>query len=144
MLNGDLANHISTTFAFRCDGFLVKYKEGGVKNAILNTLVGKVKRAEIDHKVLGVMGYIYRNTEYTVDLVVKSEEYTDSMKEVLEDVPFNRVILIDNEAQITSRLLAGDISYYVDDDLDRLSLTNSPHAITLDAASKYARSGSVR
>ena len=139
MKHGDLANTIGYVIAFRCEDSLVKYKTEGVKNKILNALVGKVARAEIDPLYKSTMEYLYRQTEYVVDLVVLRENYTEEMKHLLDDLPFSRVVVVDKESQISQRLLLGDITLYVDEDDYRRSLINSQYAIPLNKLNDYIK-----
>lgn len=139
MKHGDLANTIGYVIAFRCEDSLVKYKTEGVKNKILNALVGKVARAEIDPTYRSAMEYLYRHTEYVVDLIILRENYTEEMKHILEDIPFSRVVVIEKDSQISQRLLIGDISLYIDEDDYRRSLINSPYAIPLNQLNNHIR-----
>ena len=122
MKHGDLANTIGKVIAFRCEDSLIRYKTEGVKNKILNAIVGKLSRAEIDPTYRSAMEYFYRHTEYVVDLVILRNNYTEEMKRVLEDLPFSRIVVIDKDTQISQRLLMGDITLYVDEDDYRRSL----------------------
>ena len=139
MKNGDLANNVSYVIAFRCDDSLVKIKTEGFKNKVLNTLLGATSRAEINESYVNAMEHLYRNTEYTVDLVILREKYTADMKRLIEDLPFSRVVLIDKESQISQRLLVGDITLYVDENEERRSLVNSQYAIPLSRLSEFIR-----
>lgn len=139
MKHGDLANTIGYVIAFRCEDSLIRYKTEGVKNKLLNALVGKVARAEIDPSYLSAMEFYYRHTEYTVDLVVLKENYTEDLKHIIDNLPFSRVVVIDKDTQISQRLLMGDITLYVDEDDYRRSLINSQYAIPLSRLSDFAR-----
>lgn len=139
MKNGDLSNTSGYVIAFRCEDSLIKYKTEGVKNKILNALVGKVARAEIDSVYKNTMENLYRHTEYVVDLVVLRENYTEEMKHILEDIPFSRIVVVDKDSQITQRLIIGDITLYVDEDDYRRSLINSQYAIPIRELNKYIR-----
>ena len=139
MKHGDLANSIGYTIAFRCEDCLVKFKTEGVKNKILNAIIGKVSRAEIDPSYKSAMEYFYRHTEYVVDLVVLRENYTDEMKHLIEDLPFSRVVVVEKDNQISQRLLIGDITLYVDDDDYRRSLINSQYAIPLKDLNTFVK-----
>lgn len=139
MKHGDLANSIGYVIAFRCEDCLVKYKTEGVKNKILNAIVGKVARAEIDPSYSSAMNYLYRHTEYVVDLVVSKENYTEELKHLIEDLPFSRTVIVEKDSQISQRLLMGDITLYVDDDDYRRSLINSQYAIPLKDLNNYVR-----
>lgn len=139
MKNGNLANTSGYVIAFRCEDSLVKYKTEGIKNKILNTLVGKVARAEIDPTYKSTMEFLYRQTEYVVDLVILRENYNEEMKHLLEDLPFSRIVVVDKDSQISQRLLIGDITLYVDEDDYRRSLINSQYAIPLNKLNNYIR-----
>ena len=51
MLHGDISNQIGTTIAFQCVDTLIKFREHGLKDKLLNTLFGREKRAVINEKV---------------------------------------------------------------------------------------------
>jgi hypothetical protein len=110
-----------------------------VKNTILNKVLGKARRAEIDGIVKNAMEFLYRNTEFVVDLVVHEDNYTGDLKQILDDLPFSRIVVIQKESQISQRLLIGDISFYVDDDDYRRSLINSKYAIKLSELHQYIK-----
>ena len=137
--NGDLANTAGVTIAFRCEDFLIEYKDTSFTDKVLNKIWGKTKRAEVNQTVRAIMEHFYRNTEYNVDLIVESSNYDTELKVLLDELPFNRVISIDKLSQISSRLLTGDISYYIDNDAERRSLVNSKYAIPLSDLTKYIK-----
>ena len=139
MKSGDLSNQAGFTIGFRCVDFLVKYKESTFTDKILNAVLGKTKRAEIDESVRSFMEYLYRNTEYNVDLIIENKEYTEELKQLVDNLPFNRVVLIDKLSQVSQRLLVGDLSIYVDDDDYRRSLVNSQYAISFSQLNDYIK-----
>ena len=139
MKRGDLSNQAGFTIGFRCVDFLVKYKESTFTDKILNAVLGKTKRAEIDESVRSFMEYLYRNTEYNVDLIIENKEYTEELKQLVDNLPFNRVVLIDKLSQVSQRLLVGDLSIYVDDDDYRRSLVNSQYAISFSQLNDYIK-----
>lgn len=132
MKHGELSNTVGYSFGFRCEDFLIHFKETTLLDKAFNALFDKAKRAEVNEEVLSFMEYLYRNTEYTVDLVVDRDNYTPELKKLLDEMPFNRVVLVDKPSQITTRLMMGDLTYYVDDNAERRSLVNSPHTRTLE------------
>ena len=139
MKSGDLSNQAGFTIGFRCVDFLVKYRESTFTDKILNAVLGKTKRAEIDESVRSYMEYLYRNTDYNVDLIIEKKDYTEELKRLVDDMPFNRVVLVDKLSQISTRLLVGDLSLYVDDDDYRRSLVNSQYAISFSQLNDYIR-----
>lgn len=139
MKNGDLSNQAGFTIGFRCVDFLVKYKESTFTDKVLNAILGKTKRAEIDESVRSYMEHLYRNTEYNVDLIIENKEYTEELKQLVDNLPFNRVVLIDKLSQVSQRLLTGDLSIYVDDDDYRRSLVNSQYAISFSQLNDYIK-----
>ena len=143
MKSGDLSNQVGFTIGFRCVDFLVKYKESTFTDKVLNAFMGKVKRAEVDESVRSYMEHLYRNTEYNVDLIIEKEDYTEDLKRLVDEMPFNRVVLVDKLSQISTRLLVGDLSIYVDDDDYRRSLVNSQYAISFSQLNDYIKRRSV-
>lgn len=131
MMHGDISNYVRATFGFMCEDFLIVYKDNTVKDKVLNFIVGKTKRAEVNDLVRNTMEYIYRQTEYNVDLLVNEDKYQE-LKPIIADLPFNRVVLYNKYSQITSRLLTGDLTYVIDGDDYRRSLLNSHYAITME------------
>ena len=143
MKRGDLSNQAGFTIGFRCVDFLVKYKESTFTDKVLNAFMGKTKRAEIDESVRSYMEHLYRNTEYNVDLIIEKEDYTEDLKRLVDEMPFNRVVLVDKLSQISTRLLVGDLSLYVDDDDYRRSLVNSHYAVSFSQLNDYIKRRSV-
>lgn len=139
MKNGDLSNQAGYTIGFRCVDFLVKYKESTFTDKVLNAVLGKTKRAEIDESVRSFMEHLYRNTEYNVDLIIETKDYTEELKRLVDNLPFNRVVLIDKLSQVSQRLLIGDLTIYVDDDDYRRSLVNSQYAISFAQLNDYIK-----
>ena len=139
MRGGDLSNQSGFTIGFRCVDFLVKYKDSTFADKVMNVIIGKTKRAEVDETIRSYMEHLYRNTEYNVDLIIERKDYTEDLKQVVDEMPFNRVVLIDKLSQISTRLLVGDLSLYVDDDDYRRSLVNSQYAISFSQLNDYIR-----
>lgn len=141
MKHGDLSNSVKATFGFMCEDFVIKYKDNKVIDKVLNVLIGKTKRAEFNIPVVKTMEYLYRQTEYNVDLLIKDENYTADLKNLIGDLPFNRVVLYNKYSQLSSRLLTGDITYIIDDDTYRLGLLNSEYAISINDFSMLLQRG---
>lgn len=139
MKNGDLSNQAGFTIGFRCVDFLVEYRESTFTDKVLNAILGKTKRAEVNESVRSYMEYLYRQTEYNVDLIIENKDYTEELKQLIDNMPFNRVVLIDKLSQVSTRLLTGDLSIYVDDDDYRRSLVNSQYAISFAQLNDYIK-----
>lgn len=141
MKHGDISNTTGYTFGFRCENFLIRYKDATVFDKVYNALFDRAKRAEVNEEVFAVMEHIYRNTEYTVDLVINEDNYTQALRQVIDNMPFNRVVLVSKPTQITSRLNVGDLTYYVDDNAEYRALVNSEYAVSLDELRRVVRKG---
>ena len=133
MKHGDISNSVRATFGFMCEDFVIKYRDNSMVDKVLNTLIGKTKRAEVNTLVTSQMEYLYRQTEYNVDLIIEEKNYTTDLKLLVDNLPFNRVVLYNKISQITSRLLTGDLSYVIDDNSYRRGLLNNRYAISLEA-----------
>lgn len=141
MLHGDISNHVKATFGFMCENFIVEYKDNKLTDKVLNALIGKTKRATINPIAVGLMEKIYRQTEYNVDLIINEKNYTSDLKGILEDLPFNRIVLYNKISQVSSRLLTGDLTYVIDDDTYRRGLINSRNALSLKDFSSMLKIG---
>ncbi len=145
MLHGNISNEYGYCIAFRCEGFLIKYKDKILKDKVLNFFKGKYKCIEINKTILAAMEYIYKNTEYNVGLVVEEKSYKDiRFKKLVDSLPFNEIILINKLSQISQRLLIGYISLYVDDNAERRSLINNKYAISFEELNHHIKIGVKR
>lgn len=140
MLHGDISNQRSFVIGFRCEGTLLNVKEDKLTDKILNSVFGKLKRADVNEKVLSFMEHIYNNTEYTVSLVVSEENYSKDLEEFLADFPCN-IICNCSIGQLTSMLMLGELSYLVDDDIISRSRVNSKYCMSLEDFSNLLRKG---
>lgn len=129
MLHGDISNHRGYVIGVRCEDCLLHYKQDGVKDTILNAVVGKSKRAELDREVLSLLEYIYWDSDMTIMLIVDDKNYTEELKATLEDLPFNQVGNVKNVSEITRMLNTGELTYYVDSDKIRRSYVNHRYAV---------------
>lgn len=141
MMHGDISNSVRATYGFILKDFVIQYKDTSFKDKVLNSIVGKTRRAEVNTKVTSVMEYIYRQTEYNVDLLIEEKEYTQELKKIIENLPFNRIVLYNKLSQISSRLLTGDITYVIVNDPYQRGLLNSTYAIPLEELNTVLRVG---
>lgn len=132
MMNNDLSNCGGNTIAFRVEDFLV------TRNL---RLLNRIKRDTyiFNENVLKAMNYTYRNTEFSVELVMEKSYFSKKLENKLDTLPFNRITLIKSPVEITNRLLNGEFSYYVDNDVLRCNSINSRYAITLDTCFSIIR-----
>lgn len=139
MLHGDISNERSFVIGVRCEGTLLKYKDHSFSDKILNGIVGKTKRAEINQKVYSLMNYIYWNTPYTIVLVIDDNNYTKEAQKFLEDFPFNQISNVKNVSEITMMLNTGELSWYVDDDPVSRSYVSNMYAVDSDKINTVLR-----
>lgn len=137
MKNGDISNQIPLVVAFRFEGTVANLKSSKFSTFLRNRF--KVKTTyDYNDDVLSVMERIYYRTEYTVDLVVERETY-DNCKWIFEDLPYSRIIVMDKLSQVTSRILMGDITYYVDNLESNRIKVNSKYAVDLKTLSSILK-----
>ena len=133
MQHNDISNHRGYVIGVRCEDCLLKIKDKGVKNKVLNLLKGKLKRAEVNKEVLSLMSYIYWNTEMSVHLIVDKDNYSKELEEFLADFPCNQIgVVITNISEVTMMLNTGLLTYFVTDSMIEKSLVNSKYAVTVD------------
>ncbi len=140
MMHGNISNHVSATFGFMCEDFVLLYREGGITDRVLNFIVGKNRRVEVNKDAVSIMEHLYRNTEYTVDLIIHEDNYED-FKPIIDNLPFSRVVCYNRYSQITARLNVGDLTYVVDGNDERRGLLNSEYAIHPSAVHSIIRKG---
>lgn len=142
MLHGDISNQRSFVIGIRCEDCLLKFKNKSVKDKILNVVKGKVHNAEINKQVLSLMRYIYEDTEYTVCLIVDKKNYTEELKQFLDDtnIPYNQIgLVITSINEIGMMLNTGELTVYVDLDYNRIAMINSKYAVDLDTINAQIR-----
>lgn len=132
MLHGDISNQRGFVIGVRLEDCLLKLKNSGLKDKILNSMFGKFTRADLDKDVLSLMDYIYWDTDMTVMLVVDEINYTDSLKKLIDSLPFNQVCNIKNISEVTMQLNTGQLTYFVTNSTIEKSLVNSKYAVTSD------------
>lgn len=133
MKHGDISNQLPLVIAFRLEGTVANLKSSKINKFLRNKL--KLKSTfEINSNVIAIMERIYYRTEFTVDLVVERETY-DNCSWIFDNLPFSRIIIMDKLSQITTRILMGDITYYVDNNADNRSQVNNSNAVDLKGLS---------
>ena len=129
MKHGDISNQKNFIVAVRLEDTLLK-KRGNKITGIVDMLFHTDLSYSIDDDVLSLVQYIYRRTDYTVLLVVDKKAHI-STSDFMELFPF-AILAIDNESEISMKLLTGDITYYIDDDDYRRSLVNNKYAVSYE------------
>lgn len=117
MLRGDLSNRAGVTIGVQLVDTLLKVKDKSLIDKLFNLSdFLKLKRAELNTDLFHIVEHIYRNTDYNIDIVIQKEYYTNSVKNLIADFPFSRIVLISSLSEVVSRLYSGDITYYVNED----------------------------
>ena len=130
MKNGDISNQLPLVIAFKLEGTVVDFKGKALSSFLRNKLQLK-GTCKYKDTVIELMEWFFYRTEYTIDLVVNRETY-DKCSWVYENLPFSRIIIMDKFSQITSRLLMGDITYYVDNSAINRSQVNNKYALSVE------------
>ena len=129
MKHGDISNQQNFIVAVRLEDTLLK-KRGNKITGIVDMLFHTDLSYSIDDDVLSLVQYIYRRTDYTVLLVVDKNAHI-STSDFMELFPF-AILAIDNESEISMKLLTGDITYYIDDDDYRKRNVNNKYAVSYE------------
>ena len=133
MKHGEISNQLPLVIAFRLEGTVANLKSSKISKFLRDKL--KLKSTfELNDNVIAIMERIYYRTEFTVDLVVERDTY-DNCSWVFDDLPFSRIIIMDKLSQITTRILMGDITYYVDNNANNRSQVNNSNAVDLKGLS---------
>ena len=142
MLHGDISNKQNMVMGFRVEGTLLHYREKGLKNKVLNSLLGKPQRAEIDKRVLSAIRYVFYKTDYTIALIVQESNYNRDLEYVLDkyNIPYTSVIkVVHNFSDVTDLIERGEISYYIDNREENRGLVNSMYAVDIDQFNTFLR-----
>lgn len=134
MLHGDISNKKAPSILFRVDGLLVKYKTATRKDKLLNIIIGKHKRAEIDTRVASTLKRTFRATDYSIGVAVLESEwtkYSSELKEELIHLPIGDIHLIRDHHDISLMLDSYEYTLYIDDNEENLSLVNSMRGLSL-------------
>ena len=133
MKHGEISNQLPLVIAFRLEGTVANLKSNKISKFLRDKL--KLKSTfELNDNVIAIMERIYYRTEFTVDLVVERDTY-DNCSWVFDNLPFSRIIIMDKLSQITTRILMGDITYYVDNNANNRSQVNNSNAVDLKGLS---------
>lgn len=140
MMYGDLSNRASLTIAFRLEDFLLEKEDVNLKKTVKNLWSGNFKMSRLNHEVVQAINYIFRHTDMSAYIIKEqSSNLNDYEKELLETVHYSKVVEIIKPVDITRCLMTGDYTYYVDRNLDRMSLVNHDKCIGLQALNHILR-----
>ena len=67
---------------YRVEDFLVEYRETTTIDKVLNKLIGKHKRAELNEDVVFSIETVFRLTDFTVGLVCMQEDWVKLPKDL--------------------------------------------------------------
>ena len=135
MKHGDISNHVSSlNIGVRLNGFLVDPKRMNFARRAWSKLGGRLNHKAIDPVVAHFVENLFYRTSFTVDLVYVGEieleimmKYTD----VVQDVPRNRVHLVEDHYGVERLLYCGVLSYFVTAPTD-VELMSGEHAYTIE------------
>lgn len=108
MKHGNLSYKMMYSIAFKFENFIAKENKNLFNRLFQNKYV-------FNKDVIDEMRYLYLNTDYSIDIVCLPKNKDYILHNCL-DLPFNRIIEETKLSAIGSRILIGDISYYVDND----------------------------
>ena len=134
MKHGDISNHVSSlNIGVRLNDFLVDPKRMNFVRKVWSKFGGKISTKAIDSVVARSVENIYYRTSFTIDLVYvgKSEGELTKYTEIVQDVPYNRVHLVEDLYGVERLLYCGVLSYYVTTPLD-IEQMSGEHAYTIE------------
>lgn len=145
MIHGNISNRKAPSMLFRVENFLVKYRETTTIDKVLNKIIGKERRAELNEEVCNALYMIFRATDFTVGIVCMQETWVKLPKELrdvlLVGLPIADIHLIDNVYDIRLLLNSGQYSYYVDDNLDDHKIVGENKCLALADLNNIAKKG---
>lgn len=145
MLNNNISNRKAPSILFRVEDFLVKYRETTTIDKILNKLIGKHKRAELNEEVVDAIDKLFRVTDFTVGLVCFQSDWNKLPKDLREIItlgmPVADVHLVHDNLAIEHLLQSGKYLFYVDDNLDNHTLVGWNRCFTLSQLNTVIKKG---
>lgn len=138
MKHGDISNMQNYRIGVRFEDTLFSKSDNMVKS-VVDKVFNTSLSLEINSSVLKLMQYIYRRTEDTVVLIVDSQLKSHKKLAELEDILPFEILYVNNESEITMRLITGDLTYYLDDNDYRRSLVNNQYAMTTEQFNNILR-----
>lgn len=145
MLNNNISNRKAPSMLFRVEDFLVKYRETTTIDRMLNKLIGKHKRAELNEEVVDAISKVFRVTDFTVGLTCIKQDWDKlpkDMKEViLLGLPIADLHLIHDHLDIERLLNSGQYTFYVDDNEEHHSLVGHNRCIFLSQLNTIIKKG---
>ena len=128
MLHNDISNERSAVIGVRCENTLFKIKD----SIIPMPFSYKLKHAEVNKQVLGLIKYLFWETEMTVVLIIDGEHYSTRVAEYIDNFPFGQIYNVKSLSEVTMMLNTGDLSYFIDNDKIELHNLNSKYAMDFD------------
>ena len=134
MKHGDISNHVSSlNIGVRLNGFLVDPERMNLARRAWSKLGGKLNPKAVDPTVLRFAENLFYRTGHTVDLVYVGDTEREIKKyaDAAQDVPHNRVHLVEDLYGVERLLYCGALSYFVTAPLD-VELMSGEHAHTIE------------
>ena len=142
MKRGDISNRVSSlNIGVRLNGFLVDPKRVNLARRAWSKLGGKLSPKAVDPVVARFVENLYYRTSFTVDLVYvgKSDGEPTKYAEAVQDVPHNRVHLVEDLYGAERLLYGGALSYFVTAPLD-VEQMSGEHAHTIERFNSMLKS----
>lgn len=137
MLRGDISNISAPTIAFRIEDTLVGFREP--KNLLEKVLPNNF-RLGLNSYPYRVAKFIYNKTEFNIALVCGKDFYNKNskkLKDLLRLLPIENVVLVNEAHEVAICLNEEEFDYYVDLNLERVSLVNHRRVYTDFDTLKY-------
>ena len=141
MKHGDISNHVSSlNIGVRLNGFLVDLGRQNIFQKMRYSLGGKISPWAVDPAVSRFVENLFYRTSFTVDLVYVGNDGAGAAKfmEAAQDVPRNRVHLVEDLYGVERLLYCGVLSYYVTTPLD-VGQMSGEHAHTIERFSSILK-----
>lgn len=142
MLYNNLSRRQAPSLLIRVDNNLVRFREEGLKDKILNAIKGDYNRADVSDNLAKEIGLAFRYTDYRIDLVVLKKYASEDLIDYLDTLPIGELKIIDEPIEIANMLNAKEYLFYVDDNQDNCILVNHHACITTETLHQILKGGS--
>lgn len=123
MKYNDLSNRGCPVIALRVEDTLIDIKKSSnILESFMNRL-SPFLNATVNKSAYKTIMHLFRNTDYTVDLIVDKKYLKDRhLLNIINNMPYNNLVGIKNNTEIEGKILNEEYLYYVDNNYTSTNL----------------------
>lgn len=138
MLHGDISNQSDLIIGVRIEDTLFNLPDNNIFDRLKSKIAG-YNVSETDEKVLGLINYILRSTDYSLKLIISEEVFNPVMRRRLSKLGgLDELVLpVKSINEVSMLLLTGELSYYVDENEERRNCIISKYVLNFKEFNRF-------